>query len=298
MGNTHVPEYGNTRWAAQLVSAQDGEGKWGRFHSLAAGQAVTTEQALRRLARLGFMAEDECIARAIEYMRACLRGEREIPDAREKLPDWDVFVSLMLAARIREFTRDVPEAERVAGQWAEAVTRAFEGGEYDDGAYRAAFMREFGLQPRGGRLKDFTSCYQLALLAGMLDASTERALLRHVLAKPDGIYYVYEARLLDTPQELAGRRASRYIAALELLARYECAPDMLGFAAAWLEDGADADGTWDLGSAAADGAYLPLSDSWRCAGARRSDCTRRIGALLARLTRNNQFTEQLQKKSV
>lgn len=53
------------------------------------GASLTTEQALRRLERLGYTIEDECIQRAVDYMDNCLMGRDKIPDRREKLHDWD-----------------------------------------------------------------------------------------------------------------------------------------------------------------------------------------------------------------
>ncbi len=45
----------NVKWAKEIISLQDGEGKWGIFHSLSqpAAKNITTEQAVRRLERLG-----------------------------------------------------------------------------------------------------------------------------------------------------------------------------------------------------------------------------------------------------
>lgn len=78
--------YRNTKWANEIRKLQDAEGKWGWFHTLSrpSSGVITTEQALRRLHCLGFTMEDDCIQKAVAYMDACLRGEKEIPDRREK----------------------------------------------------------------------------------------------------------------------------------------------------------------------------------------------------------------------
>lgn len=43
------------KWARQIIGWQDDEGKWGDYHSLATtgNSHITTEQAVRRLERLG-----------------------------------------------------------------------------------------------------------------------------------------------------------------------------------------------------------------------------------------------------
>lgn len=271
------------KWARQLKAFQHSDGSWGRFHSMATygDSPATTEQALRRLKVLGCTIEDDCIRCAVNYMNDCLCGRNAIPDPREKLHDWDVFVQLMLSARIREFTLDCAAANETAQRWAQVVSHALTGGEYDHVRYLDAYRKTFGMSPTGGRLIDFTSFYQLLLLQGMLDECTENALMEYVLAKPDGMYYVYD-RPLNQPPEFASLAASRYLGAIEVLAGYHHARKQLAFVCDWLEANRVAEG-WDMGRNAKDGVYYPLSDDWRTTQRRLADCTERIVALLQRL---------------
>ena len=271
------------KWARQLIDIQQPDGSWGRFHSMAtySDSHITTEQALSRLRRLGHTFEDDCIRRAVNYMNDCLCGRNEIPDPREKLHNWDIFTALMLSARIREFTLDNPNANAVAQQWADVISHAFSGAEYDHARYIEAYCETFGMPPRGGRLVDFTSFYQLSLLQGMLDERTENAMMEYVLAKPDGMYYICD-KPLNQPPVFEGLAASRYLGGIEVLAGYRHARGQLAFVADWLEENRTGGG-WDLGRNAKDGVYFPLSDDWRKAERRIADCTERISALLLRL---------------
>ncbi len=81
--------YKDGKWATSIIALQDDDGKWGWFHSLSQcyNSSITTEQALRRLERLGYTIEDECIQKAVSYMDDCLTGKKTIPDRREKLLD-------------------------------------------------------------------------------------------------------------------------------------------------------------------------------------------------------------------
>ena len=110
----------DTRWAQQIISLQDEEGKWGYFHTLFTDSKspITTEKALKRLEILGYTIEDNCIKKAVSYMDDCLTGIKKIPDKREKLHDWDIFTSLLLAAWIRRFTADNDNANEIAKKWA------------------------------------------------------------------------------------------------------------------------------------------------------------------------------------
>lgn len=274
-----------TRWAREMMSKQDWEGKWGQFHSLSksSGDRYTTEMALRRLKRLGFTMEDSCIQRAVAYMTACLRREKEIPDPREKLHDWDIFTDLMLATWIRQFTFDCTEANQIADKWAQLIAAAFQSGTYSQENYTAAYLEAFGIKPRGGRLVDFVNFYPVALLPGCLDEDTESSFLDYILQHETGIYYIYENRLTDLPSQFQHRKTSYYLAALELLSAYSTAGRKLSFAADWLLSQRNDRGTWDMGSSVNDKIYFPLSDNWRKQETREADCTYRIQSFLSKI---------------
>lgn len=271
------------KWARQIIALQQEDGKWGWFHSLSQfyDAPITTEQALRRLEYLGFTIEDACIQRAVAYMDECLTGKKTIPDRAEKVSDWNVFSALILATWIRRFTPDNPHANQVAQQWAEVVSSAFVDGAYDRSAYLSAYKRI--LKPSGGRINGFMTFYPLSLLRGCLDARTENVLMDYALAYEGGVYYIYDRRLSAVPNSFESREASRYLAAIELLAGYHSARHKLDFAAEWLKQNRNANGRWDMGRTVNDKLYFPLSDNWRRQETREADCTERIEKLLQAL---------------
>lgn len=273
------------KWARQILSLQQPDGSWGYFHSLSEPRKhpMTTEQALRRLRRLGYTMEDECIQRAVQYMTRCLTGADAIPDPREKLHNWDIFTALILSTWIRLFTKDAAPANQMADRWAEIITHAFSSGQYDHNQYVSAYQRIHGLKPGGGRLIDFVNFYPIALLPGLLDQQTEHAFLEYVLHKEGGMYYIYESRLDILPESFESKQASRYLAAIELLSEYPLAGKHLEFVVDWLNEHRNERGCWDMGPNANDKIYLPLSDSWRKVDIREADCTERVCALLARI---------------
>ena len=268
------------KWAQQILQLQDEETMWGDFHSLAVASEskMTTEQALRRLERLGYTAEDVCRQKALQYMHDCLSGQKRIPDRVEKVHDWNVFLRLILSTGIRRFTREDTLANEVAVQWTEIVTEAFSSGEFDNDAYLAAYRRV--LHPKGGRIMGITSYYPVSLLCDMLDEKTEKAYVRYLLNREDGIYYIYDKKLSELPAAFESREASRYLAAMELLSRYEHARQEIEFVVDWLQAQQDANGKWDMGKTVNDKVYFPLSDNWRKAETRIADCTERIERLI------------------
>lgn len=272
------------KWAKQIIALQDAEGKWGCFHSLSQfyNAPITTEQALRRLERLGFTVEDACIQKAVSYMNDCLIGKKTTPDRREKVHDWDVFMSMLLATWIRRFTNDNCNANQVAKQWAEIVSVAFKSGTYDREEYISAYKTI--LKPNGGRIIDFHNFYPISLLSDCLDQETEEAFIDHILNNDNGIYYIYEDKITILPQVFESKKASRYLAAVELLAKYKYAKYKLKFVVDWLNDNRNEYGKWDMGKSVHDKMYFPLSDDWRKRETREADCTERITAFINELS--------------
>ena len=260
---------------------QHPDGSWECFHTLRVDSdtPMTTEMALLRLELLGYTAEDKCIKKAITHMETLLHTG-ELPEGKEKTSDFDTFVDLIVAARIRRFTDQCESANEIAGKWAQVITKTFSSGTYSRIDYDACYTQVFGRKPKGGRLADFVNFYQLSILPGMLDKQTESIMLDYVLRHEDGIYYVYENRLDKVPEAFQSKKASRYLAAIELLTRYESGKDKLSFAYDWLKANQQADGTWDMGAAAKDGVYFPLSDRWDKT-TRITDSTYRISKLFS-----------------
>ena len=270
----------NSKWAKQIIEWQNADGSWGDYHSLAiAGNSrITTEQAVRRLERLGYTIEDECIQKAVQYMSDCLVGKKTIPDRVEKVHDWNVFLSLILSTGIRRFTKDNPVANKVAEQWAEIVTIAFTDGSYNYDKYVESYKSI--LKPNGGRIIGIENYYPISLLCDCLDEKTENAFIEHILNFDKGIYYIYDSKLTVPPQELQSKNASRYLGAIELLVRYKHARHKRGFVADWLNANRNENGKWDMGKSVSDKLYFPLSDNWRKNEIREADCTERIEKIL------------------
>lgn len=279
--------YKNSKWAKEILNLQCEDGSWGYFHSLSEPDKypVTTEQALRRLLTLGYDNSDEAIMKAVAYMKNCLSGRMRIPDRREKTLDWDLFTQLILSTWIRKFTLADENANKVAGQWAEIVTRAFSQGAYDHNRYVTAFSEIMKQKPYGARLVDLVSFYPISLLAGTLDEKTERHMMDYVLQHKNGIYYIYGETISKIPSVFHSKEASRYLGAIELLADYKYSLDKLSFVVEWLDANRNEDGRWDMGSKVNDKVYFPLSDDWRRKSNREADCTYRIQNLIDRLSR-------------
>lgn len=273
------------RWAKEILALQEEDGKWGWFHTCSKfyPSPITTEQALRRLKYLGYTIEDACIQRAVNYMNDCLTGKNEIPDRREKLDDWDIFTSLMLAARIREFTKENAAANLVAHKWTQIIYAAFAEGHCNHEEYIKAYQEIMGLKPKGGKLIDFVNFYPISLLDDCLEETIENLFLEYILNYEAGIYYIYENKINTPPSVFESKAASRYLGAVELLLRYKAGSGKLQFVKEWLENHKNENGKWDMGTSVKDKVYFPLSDGWG-KEEREADCTERITNIIQSLT--------------
>ncbi|ERI95029.1 hypothetical protein HMPREF1982_00515 [Clostridiales bacterium oral taxon 876 str. F0540] len=280
--------YKNTKWADQIIKLQKEDGSWGYFHTLsnpASYKSLTTEQALRRLNILGFTIEDEPIQRAVNYMHNCLKGKSEIPDRKEKVIDFDIFSHMMLAVWIRRFTYKDRLANIIAKQWSRIISEAFKDGEYNHLIYLKTYEDIFQRTVKGERLIDFTSFYQISLLSQELNKEIEPLVIKYILNKENGIYYIFPRKLNILPKEFQSKEASLYLGAIELLSEYTNprSREQLMFVKNWLQENRQKEGSWDMGAESKNNIYLPLSDSWCKIEMRREDCTYRVNSLLKKL---------------
>ena len=281
-------DYKNSKWAADIIDLQKDDGSWGYFHTLSEPSKqnpITTEQAIRRLEILGYTINDEPIMKAVSYMQDCLEGKKEIPDRREKLHNWDIFTALMLSTWIGRFTKDDNNANNVAGKWTDIINHAFEKGVYDNDIYIETYQKIYKLPPRGGRLLDLATFYQISLISDSLEDEIGAALFDYILQNQSGIYYIYDRKISTLPESFKSKQASRYIGAIELLSEYknpDC-KDKLKFVVAWLNNNREPEGGWDMGTTVKDGIKFPLSDSWRSKDLRIKDCTYRISNLIKKI---------------
>jgi hypothetical protein len=273
--------------AEKIIELQNDDGTWGQvFHSLSQPNKrylLTTEQALRRLKGLGFTIKDTPIRKAVDCMTSCLHGERKIDNYWEKTHNWELFTQLMLSTWVRIFEPDNELALKFSKHWSNIIEKAFESGTYNDDAYLKAYICEFSSKPKGSRELDFSDFYHIHLLQGVLSEKVENQLLDYIISKQYGIFYVYNKPLNELPNAFASKEASQYLSAIEILSGYKLANGKLGFIVDWLENNIDENGQWDLGTKANDNVYFPLSDSWKKAEYRKSDCTERITTILQKL---------------
>ncbi len=261
-------DYRKGKQAQEIIELQNEDGTWGNeFHSFAVPnnkKPLTTEQALRRLKILGFTIDDEPIKKAVDCMTSCLRGERKIDNYCEKGIDWDEYSRLMLATWVKIFDVNNIYALEVAKRYADMNEKLVLSGDYICDTYKANF-------------------YDVNIVKGLLKPEVESKWIDHIISYDKGIYYIYGKCLKELPKEFSSLEASRYIAAIEILADFETAKEKLSFVVEWLKEKRDEKGQWDFGAKAKDNIYLPLSDSWRSAEIRKADCTSRVKTLIEKL---------------
>ena len=64
-----------------------------------------------------------------------LLEELKLPEGNEKASDFDIFVQLIVSARILRFTNNCEKANEVARKWASIITASFENGTFSQETY-------------------------------------------------------------------------------------------------------------------------------------------------------------------
>jgi len=195
-----------------------------------------------------------------------------------------LVTKMMLSTWVKIFDPGNEIALSFAKRWANIIEKAFSGGAYDDERLQRAYQQEFYQREKGTGKVEFVTFYQMNLLQEILTKETESRMLDYVLQYEKGIYYIYGKSLNKVPEFFASIETSRYLAAIDILAGYREAKEKLGFVVEWLGKNKDGNGQWDLGSKVKDNVYFPLSDSWRTAEARKTDCTEKIKGIVRRLS--------------
>ena len=285
-----MSNYKNGKWATQIIDSQKDDGSWGYFHSLSLPKSkipITTEQAITRLGRLGYTKDDDVIKKALFYMHECLAGRNEIPDRQERGADWGIFSKLMLAARIRNFTDDDTLANEFAAKWLAIVEQAFSNGKFDVDVYIKTlyeiFNPKYGTVKRARVLFRLEGYYPISLLTGEIKENIEKPYFNYIMNSDTAYYYGHEGALFQMPENFQSKKASNYLAAIELYCEYpnKYCKEKLRFVLEWLTKNKNANGRWDMGVSVKDGKYFPLSDSWKTSELRENDCTYRIEKIIS-----------------
>jgi len=276
----------NNKWVQQIISLQHDDGSWGYFHTLSKPTTIvpmTTEQALRRLFILGLTKDDEPIKRALNYMRNVLTGSQNLPDRREKVLNWDAFEKHMIATWIRIFDKEDVLTISIVNMWVDIVVHAFKNGHFDESLYSKEYRKYIPILNKRERVINVSQFYMINLLQGVLDKETENHFVDYLINHDNGITYIYHSKIAEIPQIFQSIQTNRWLAALELIAGYDCAKNKLQYAIDWIYEHQDKNKQWDLGQKSKDGTYFPLSNSWHKSFIRKQDCTIRIEKLLEKV---------------
>lgn len=271
-------------WIRQLVSEQRPDGSWGRFHSqdTAVRQAVpTTEFGVERGLALGLDYSHPILHTTAGYIASILQRTTQFPDPPERNPRWLLGIQLFAGATLARINPSLPVLDPLKELWRTIALRTFASGEYDTDAEQRAHREVTGLT---GDLRYLTldSKYQATLLGAqalLLPPSVQRAYLRWLWTKPDGLRYK-NVTLSHPPAQPRSSAVELWLSSIELLTPFVVWRDLAKPAIDWLWTRRTDEGFWDFGNRASSTTFLPLSDSWRQPQSRQFDWTTRVLLLL------------------
>jgi hypothetical protein len=276
---------GESRCIRELAAEQWEDGGWGAFHSMNTRRrqrVPTTEVGVERALALGLDRMHPILQKASRYIVEAMVGERTFPDYHEKNDRWPTGMRLFLASTLSRIQPDHPLLDEDRRLWLEIARRTFRSGEYREEDEIGAHAELTGATVKDSYLV-LNGRYQLNILGsvpGLLSEELERALLRWLWSRPDGIGYLNVLLSAPPPCGKPGP-LDRWLASVESLARLF--PAWVRFARPsvdWLWAQQNDQGFWDLGPRPPFSSYLPLSDSWRRTQDRVFDWTTRVLSLL------------------
>lgn len=269
-----------------LLDEQWQDGSWGRLHTqdYAGMQRVpTTEAGVERALALGLGATHPVLRHAAAYLIGVLKGRMQRRDRPEVNDRWETGVRLFTAATLARFDPHLAVLDEVLQLWSEIATRTFASGAYDPQAEIRAHRDLTGASVEGSYLV-IDNKYALALLGSRvasLPFDLEAALAQWLWRKEDGIGYLRQP-LSQPPHPMKAGPLERWFASHELLSVFPSWRSRAGEIVSWLWEQRTPGGWWDFGPRPAFSAVLPLSETWRRKGARRTDWTTRALLLLHR----------------
>lgn len=284
----------HSRFVEELAEAQHEDGSFGRFmyeQVPVRNPLKSTEAAICRALSLGLEKDHPVLVKAVSYLEGILAGDISWPNRLDLTPGGEVGVRLIVCACLRLIDRQNETALQEAYKWRDIFTAAFAGGTFHEAEYLRAFEDIMG-RPAVGKTQIAFSRYVLMLLSGILFFQTENDLVRHIINNNRGLYMVTNHSLRYRPLDFPSREGMRYIAAVELLAAFPGAVDIMQSVYDWIWEQRNSEGIWDFGSYARDGLQLPLSLDWR-RDKRRVDCTVRMLCLLRKMQQTCDLQEKI-----
>lgn len=214
----------------ELAETQWDDGSWGRFHSMDSHAAktkfATTESALKRMRDLGLGKGDPMVDSGIALMESYLKNEAAWRDNIEKHNDGGKshmrFRYFCTAANLNLFDPENTAITPFREVCVEQIRAAFASGEFDESAWRRR-NADFS----GTCLEPFMAhTLWLVQRGDYLGADIERAYLKHIWERREGIYYIYDARV-SQPLSIENRRFPAWLAALETLSGFAPFPELM-----------------------------------------------------------------------
>jgi hypothetical protein len=200
-----------------VASSQDPDGLWGQFHTQNTKIKTvfpTTEVALRRCLAIGLSKEDEVLGKLLDWIVACNNDEVKFPDRDEVTNSWmDIGVRWSTFGSIALIDPMHPSLDRAWEKWAHLVNGTFSSGQFNQDDHTKAFLRLAVNELTNRQMKLLSNmnfigmryCVEiLGATANRLPKEIERAYVKWLLTRDEGIYYIC-GRHYDTAPDMDER---------------------------------------------------------------------------------------------
>jgi len=194
------------------------------------------------------------------------------PDAWEVNKWFKPAVPLFIASKLAMFGSDSSEYTAECEKWIHILESSFENDEYC-GEKTDLLAKEIigvAIDKSYIGLNAFNNVLLFSCNASKIPADIQRKYIKWLHNNPADVGYTM-ASLSKPLDSLKGNALYDHIRIMALLSPFYGYADEFSHEIDWLEHQSDADGFWDLGSAAHIG--LKLSDNWRSEVNRKIDCS-------------------------
>lgn len=286
-GASEIVRLTESKWYRQLADEQWDNGSWGRFHtqdtkSQLKQRFTTTESALRRARELSLEENDDMVSKTIRLMERYIQGQEKWLDVEEHHYGFHEAFKTLVTANLSLFIPRHPLVQKKKKTVAEHLSRSLINGSVNEELWEKANRQsnEIFLKPY--------MVYPVWLLQhnDYLDQAMERAFLKYIWNRKEGIYYRTDGPASDIIY-LESKSFLTWLSGLESLSEFTVFPEFMNMgASSHLLNEVHRLMYDDVSLPKASPIFGHYSETWLNKNARRNDLILRILRLLMKCSVN------------
>jgi hypothetical protein len=231
LSETDISMRKESKWYQQLAAEQWDNGSWGRFHtqdtkSPSKQKFPTTEAAIRRACELSLEKNDVMINKTIRLMERYIQGQEEWLDTNEHHYGFHEAFRTLVAANLSLFAPRHPLVQEKKEIVVNHLSKSLKNGSMNEETWEKEnrSSHELFLRP------DMVYVVWLLQQNDYLDQTMERAYLKYIWYRKEGIYYRTDGPSSDFIS-LESKSFLTWLTGLESLSDFTLFPEFMSMGA-------------------------------------------------------------------